>query len=100
MTRSDLETVKIAQTTDMEGVKIQIKLKPGAAAIFAEATRNNINKCIAVVIDDKVASWPRVQDAIEGGEIEVTGDFTGKEAAYFPVIFNTDQLPLSFKILK
>lgn len=100
ITRSDIETVKIAKTTDMDGVKIQIKLKAQATVIFAEATRNNINKSIAVIIDDKVASWPRVQDAIEGGEIEVTGDFTEKEANYFPVIFNTDQLPLGFKILK
>jgi preprotein translocase subunit SecD len=100
MTRSDIETVKIAKTSDMQAVKIQIKLKPAAAPIFAEATRNNINKCIAVVIDDKVASWPRVQDAIEGGEIEVTGDFTEKEASFFPVIFNTDQLPLGFRILR
>jgi SecD/SecF fusion protein len=99
LTRVDIETVKIAKTTDMQGVKIQIKLKPGAATIFAEATRNNINKCIAVAIDDKVASWPRVQDAIEGGEIEVTGDFTENEAKYFPVIFNTEQLPQSFKIM-
>lgn len=100
ITRSDIETVKIAKTTDMDGIKIQIKLKPQAAVIFAEATRNNINKSIAVIIDDKVISWPRVQDAIEGGEIEVTGDFTEKEANFFPVIFNTDQLPLSFKIIK
>jgi preprotein translocase subunit SecD len=100
LTRSDIETVKIAKTTDLQGVKIQIKLKPGAATIFAEATRNNIHKCIAVVIDDKVISWPRVQDAIEGGEVEVTGDFTEKEAKYFPVIFNTAQLPVSFKLLK
>jgi hypothetical protein len=41
-----------------------------------------------------------VLDAIEGGEIEVTGDFTEKEAKFFPVIFNTEPLPLSFKIVK
>lgn len=100
LTRLDIETVKIAKTTDLQGVKIQIKLKPDAATIFAEATRNNIHKSIAVVIDDKVISWPRVQDAIEGGEIEVTGDFTENEAKFFPVIFNTEQLPLSFRIVK
>lgn len=100
LTRSDIESVKIAKTTDSQEVKIQIKLKPGATNIFAEATRKNINKAIAIVIDDRVSSWPRVQNAIEGGEIEVTGDFTKQEAKYYPVIFNTDQLPLSFKIMK
>jgi preprotein translocase subunit SecD len=98
--RLDIETVKIAKTADIQDIKIQIHLTPKAAIIFAEATRNNIHKSIAIVIDDKVISWPMVQDAIEGGEIEVTGDFTENEAKYFPVIFNTEQLPLSFKIIK
>jgi preprotein translocase subunit SecD len=41
-----------------------------------------------------------VQNVIEGGKLDITGDFTVNEAKYYPVIFNTAQLPLSFKILK
>lgn len=100
LTRVDIESVKIANTTDNQGFKIQIKLNAEATKVFAEATRINLNKSIAIVIDDRVYSWPRVQSVIKGGEIEVTGDFTEKEAKYYPVIFNTAQLPLSFKILK
>jgi len=98
--RSDIESVNIAKTADMQGIKIQIKLNTVGAKIFAEATKNNLHKTIAIVFDDKVNSWPVVQNVIEGGEIEVTGNFTEKEAKCFPVIFNSGQLPLSFKILK
>jgi preprotein translocase subunit SecD len=98
--RSDIDSVTIAKTLDMQGIKIQIKLNAAGAKVFADATRKNIHKAIAVVFDDRVNSWPVVQDSIEGGKIEVTGDFNENEAKYFPVIFNTAEMPLSFKIVK
>lgn len=98
--RSDVESVKIATGNDPKDQKIQIKLKPAAITIFADATKNNLNKAIAIVIDEKVYSCPVVRNVIEGGEIEVTGKFTEKEVKYFPALFNSEQLPVSFKLLK
>jgi SecD/SecF fusion protein len=100
LVRSDIESVKIAAGKDSDSPKIQIKLKPSSVSIFAEATKKNLHKSIAIVIDDQVYSWPVVQSVIEGGEIEVTGSFTEKEVNYFPVIFNSQPLPLSFKLLR
>jgi preprotein translocase subunit SecD len=97
--RSDIESVGFSASEDFNH-KINVKLKPGASVIFAEATERNIGKCISIVIDDKVYAWPVVRDAIKGGEIEVTGSFNAKEIRYFPVIFNTDQLPLTFRVTK
>jgi SecD/SecF fusion protein len=96
--RSDIESVKI--TDSMDGAKIMIKLKSSAAGVFAAATKANLDRSIAIVIDDKVYSWPVVRSVIEGGEIEVTGSFTENEVKYFPVIFNTGQLPLELKLVK
>jgi preprotein translocase subunit SecD len=96
--RSDIESVKITDSDD--GARIMIKLKPSAAGLFAAATRANLDKSIAIVIDDKVYSWPVVRSAIEGGEIEVTGSFTENEVKYMPVIFNTNELPLELKLVK
>jgi preprotein translocase subunit SecD len=98
--RSDVESVKIIPGKDTQDNKIQIRLKPAAISIFAEATKNNLNKSIVIAIDDHVYSWPVVKSPIEGGEIEVTGSFTAKEVTYFPAIFNSEQLPVSFIILK
>jgi preprotein translocase subunit SecD len=100
LVRSDVDSVRIATTRDTQEPKIQIRLKPAAAIVFADATKRDLKKAIAIVIDDRVYSWPVVQAVIEGGQIEVTGDFTEKEVKYFPALFNSDQLPLTFKMLK
>jgi hypothetical protein len=99
LVRSDFESVKIVKSNDSEEPKIQIRLKPAAIVAFSEATKTNLNKAIAIVIDDFVYSWPIVKSTIDKGEIEVTGSFGEKEAAYLPVIYNSEQLPYGFKIL-
>lgn len=98
--RSDVESIKIVTGKDSQDHRIQIKLKSAVSSVFADATKNNLNRAIAIVIDDKVYSWPVVKSVIEGGEIEVTGNFTVNEVNYFPALFNSEQLPLSFKLLK
>lgn len=98
--RTHLESVKISAMPDQHDPKIQIKLDPSGTASFAEVTGKNVNKSIAIVIDDKVYSWPVVRDAIEGGEIEITGKFTAREVKFLPAIFNSPQMPLAFNIIK
>jgi len=100
LVRSDIESV--AMTTGMDPVdqKILIRLKPAAVNIFADATKKNLNKSIAIVIDNQVYAYPVVKSSITGGEIEVTGSFTKSEVNYFPALFNSEQLPVSFKLLK
>jgi SecD/SecF fusion protein len=98
--KSDVDSVKIAITPGSNEPKIQIRLKPAASKVFEDATRKDLYKSIAIVIDDKVYSWPVVQNVIEGGAIEVTGDFSEQEVKYLPAVFNTAQLPVTFKILK
>jgi preprotein translocase subunit SecD len=99
LVRSDIESVEF-NTSDNVNHNIHIRLKPGASVIFAGATVRSIGKCIAITIDDKVYASPVVRDEIKGGEIEVTGSFNSKEIRYFPDIFNTDTLPLTFTLIK
>ena len=98
--RSDIESVKISTGKDTQDHRIQIKLKPAAAKIFEDATRKNLNRSIAIVIDNKVYSSPVVKSIIAVGEIEVSGSFTEKEVNYFPALFNSEKLPLDFIIIK
>jgi len=99
LTGSDIESVKFTSSVDADH-KIQIKLKPSAVSIFADATKKNLNKVIGIVIDNQVYSWPVVRNTIEGGEIEVTGSFSENEVKYFPVMFTSGQLPFNMKVVK
>jgi len=100
ISRSEIESVKAAKTGDEKDLRILIKLNEKGRGIFAEATKRDLHKSIAIVIDDRVFSWPVVQSEISGGEIEVTGRFTENEARYLPVLFNSERLPLDFNIVK
>lgn len=100
LVRSDVETIKSAVTKGSKVNVTQFKLKPSSINIFADATRNNLNKAIAIVIDDQVYYWPVVKTVISSGEIEVTGNFSEKEVNYFLALVNTDLLPLRFNLLK
>lgn len=75
-TGSDKKDVKIGLTMDHEGAKT-----------WSEITRESISRCLAVVYNDYVRSYPRVQDEITGGKTEITGDFTIEEANDFVNIF-------------
>lgn len=100
LVKSDIESIKAYADNDGGNYKTQIKLKPEGADVFARATKANMHKCIAIVIDDEVYYWPRVQNVIEGGEVEITGKLTRDQVYYFIALGSTDDLPITLKLVK
>ncbi len=79
---------------------IDIKLNQEGAGKFAAATRRNLNKVIAIVLDDKVLSAPTVRSEIASGKIEITGKYSQDEAAYIAAVINGGVLPVTLEITK
>ncbi len=100
LVKSDIESIKASPDNSIDNYKSQIKLKPEAALIFAQATKDNMHKSIAIVLDNEVFSWPQVQNVIEGGEIEITGKLTRDQVNYFIALGSTENLPISFTLVK
>lgn len=48
---------------------------------FADVTRKNIGKRLAILIDGKVQSAPVIRSEIPGGKALITGSFTPEEAS-------------------
>jgi hypothetical protein len=59
---------------------VDFTFKRNSATKWTELTEGNINRCIAVTINDKVLSAPRVANAIHSGDVRITGDFSAAEA--------------------
>ncbi len=59
---------------------IDMKLTEDGAKRLAEVTRKNVGERLAIVIDGKLYSAPRINSAITGGEAQITGAFTKAEA--------------------
>jgi SecD/SecF fusion protein len=82
------------------GVKIDLTMDSGGAKRWAGITRENLNRCIAVVYDGYVRSYPRVMSEISGVNTEITGDFTIEEANDLVNILKSGELPSGLKIVK
>ncbi|MCM1483864.1 MAG: protein translocase subunit SecD [Muribaculaceae bacterium] len=62
------------------GNYVSMNMKPDAAKQWARLTAANVQKQVAVVLDGQVYSAPVVQNPIEGGRTQITGNFTTDEA--------------------
>jgi SecD/SecF fusion protein len=60
--------------------QISFTLKSKAADVFAKVTRENVGRQLAIVLDGKLQTAPRINGAIEGGSGEITGDYSEAEA--------------------
>jgi SecD/SecF fusion protein len=80
-------------------VKVDMAMNAEGAKTWARMTRENIDRCLAVVLDGYVRSYPRVQNEITGGSTEITGDFTIEEADDLSNILKSGKLPAPAKII-
>ena len=59
---------------------VSFSLKPDGAQLFGEITQAAIGERMAIILDGEVVSAPRINGAILGGNGQITGSFTDKEA--------------------
>ncbi len=59
---------------------VSIKFKGEGVQRFADMTADNINKSIAIILDNVVVSAPVVNQSIESGEAVISGSFQKEEA--------------------
>ncbi len=80
-------------------VKVDFTMNPEGAKTWARMTRENVGRCIAVILDGYVRSYPRVENEITGGSTEITGDFTIDEANDLANILKSGKLPAPARIV-
>jgi SecD/SecF fusion protein len=98
LSRTDIETIKSSKDNRSQSYMIEIKFKPTSSKIWTDATKNNLNKPIAIVIDDKVFYTPVVKVPMVNGLCEISGNLTSKDVQYFLALANNEKLPLSFSL--
>ncbi len=80
-------------------VKVNMTMNAEGAKTWDRMTRENINRCIAVVLDGYVRSFPVVINEISAGSTEITGDFTIDEADDLANILKSGKLPAPATII-
>jgi SecD/SecF fusion protein len=100
LTRSDIETIKASADKNSQSSLINIKFNVLSARVWEKATKENLNKSIAIVLDNKVFYDPVVKSTITDGLCEISGNMTQNEVNYFLALVNNDQLPVNFSLVK
>ena len=55
-----------------------------------------VGQNVAIVLDDKVQSAPTINEGITGRDVQITGDFTEKEADDLALVLRYGSLPVQF----
>jgi SecD/SecF fusion protein len=80
-------------------VKVDMTMNSEGSKTWARMTRENIGRCLVVVLDGYVRSYPRVQNEITGGSTEITGSFTIEEADDLANILKSGKMPAPTHII-
>ena len=78
---------------------VSLRMNPEGAAIWKDLTRRNKGQFVAIVLDDQVYSAPVVQNEIPGGNTQISGTFSVKEATDLSSILKIGKLPTRAKII-
>ncbi len=89
-------SVDISQFGD---AAVSFKLKSEGAEQFFKVTSENIGKQLAIVLDGKVQSHPKIQDAMKYGG-QITGNFKVPEAQDLALILRAGAIPVDLKYME
>ena len=97
MTGKDLKSVAV--DSPISGTyQINFELTTEGSQIFADYTSNNVGKILAIVLDNKIISTPRINSAITEGSGTIQGSFTYDEANQLAVQLRYGSLPIPLTV--
>lgn len=79
---------------------VNFKLDSFGSKKFAYATKNNIGRRLAIIIDNKVVSAPVVKDVIATGNGQISGNFSVDEANNLAIVLRSGALPAPMSIIE
>jgi len=80
--------------------EVSMTMSAEGAKKWARMTRENIGKCIAIVLDNSVYSFPNVNVEISGGRSVITGNFTPEEAKDLANVLKSGKMSAPARIVQ
>ena len=79
---------------------VSMSMNTDGSRRWAQLTKQNIGKSIAIVLDGYVYSAPNVQTEITGGNSQITGHFTPEEAKDLANVLKSGKMPAPAHIVQ
>lgn len=100
LTGKDLKRATVnfnQQTTEPE---VNLQFNGDGAKKFADITKRNVGKPVAIVLDKAVISAPRVNQEITDGNAQISGSFEIESAKKLALQLNAGALPVPVKLVE
>ena len=78
---------------------VNIKFDSEGTELFFQATKNNVGRPLAILLDGVLISAPNVNEAISGGSAVISGSFTTQEVKDLVIKLRAGSLPVPVEIL-
>jgi protein-export membrane protein SecD len=102
LTGEFLDNATAGYSSNMGGVsepQVNLMFNSEGAKMFAEITKNNLGKTVAIYVDDEIVSAPTVQAEIVDGRAVISGNFDIEEAKELARRLNEGALPVPFELV-
>ncbi|MBO7427596.1 MAG: protein translocase subunit SecDF [Paludibacteraceae bacterium] len=80
--------------------EVSMEMNQEGAKKWADLTKKNINKSVAIVLDGYAYSFPNVNCEITGGRSQITGNFTMEEAKDLANVLKSGKMPAPAHIVQ
>lgn len=77
---------------------VHLEFSPEGAKKFAKITEANVGRRLAIILDGKLYSAPRINEPIPSGKAVITGRFTPQEAKDLAIVLRIGALPCPLNI--
>lgn len=100
LTGKNLKNAVVAfQNEGLSEPQVSLQFDSEGAKLFADITKKNIGKTVAIYLDGQIISAPVVQSEISNGEAVITGNFTLDEAKDLVGRLNQGALPVPISLI-
>ncbi len=96
----DLKLAKPSFKSDTGESIIELTFNDEGAKKFEEITKKNLNKQLAIFLDNQLLMAPTIQTVIAGGQAIISGSFTTAQTKEFAILLNSGALPAPVKIVE
>ena len=79
---------------------VSMSMNAEGSKTWARMTKDNIGKSIAIALDGYIYSFPTVNTVIEGGNSQITGNFTVEEAKDLANTLKSGKMPAPARIVQ
>jgi len=100
LTGADLTDARVQINSQYNEPYVAMDFSRKGGKIFERITGENVNKQLAIVLDNTVYSAPNIKQKITGGKAIIEGSFTTEDARDLAIVLRAGALPAPVEIIE